>query len=96
MEKSTPTGLLIGLGLVFGTIFMGDGWQTFFEPASLLIVVGGCFGALLVAFTLSEVKAIPGALKEFFGFQPPDYTSRVTELVELARVARRDGIPCTR
>ena len=41
MEKSTPIGLIAGLGMIYGTIFMGQGWQTFFDVPSIVLVLGG-------------------------------------------------------
>lgn len=92
MEKSTPIGLVAGFGLIFGAIFLGDGWATFFDPAALTIVLGGTVAALLVGFSLAELKAMPKAFKEFFGFRPPDLNQHVELLAELARVARREGL----
>ncbi len=91
MEKSTPIGLVAGLVLIFGAIVMGDGAATFFDPVSLLIVVGGTFSGLLITFTLGEVKSIVPELKAFFGFQPPDYRALAAQLTDFARTARRDG-----
>lgn len=92
MQKSTPMGLIAGFGLIFGTILMGDGWTTFIDPASLTIVVGGMMAALFVAFSADEMKTVPGLLQAFLRFQPPVLSERVTELAELARVARREGL----
>lgn len=92
MEKSTPIGLIAGLGLVFGAIFLGDGAMTFFDPRSLLIVVGGTVAALLVAFTMTEMKAAIPATKGAFGFQAPDCGALYREFSELARLVRRDGL----
>ncbi|MEM1117342.1 MAG: MotA/TolQ/ExbB proton channel family protein [Bacteroidota bacterium] len=91
MDKSAPIGLLAGFGLVFGAVFMGDGASTFFDPKSLMIVVGGTFAGLLVTFTLDEVKMVPGGLKALLGFQVPDYRALADQLVDFARTARRDG-----
>ena len=82
MEKSTPIGLGAGFVLVFGTIMLGDGWTTFFDPMSLLIVVGGTFAGLLVTFTVDEVKNVIPLLKGLFGFQPPDYAALADQLTD--------------
>ena len=92
MEKSTPIGLVVACVLIFGTILMGDGWQTFIDVPSILIVVGGTVAALLAAFTLEQVKGVPGGLKALFGYAPPSLDGLVAEFVELARLVRRDGL----
>jgi chemotaxis protein MotA len=92
MEKSTPIGLVGGFVLIFGTILMGDGWTTFLDPGSLIIVLGGMTMALLVAFSLDEMKGVVPALKGFLAFQPPALSAHVDELVELARLSRREGL----
>lgn len=92
MEKSTPIGLVTACVLVFGTILMGDGWQTFIDVPSLVIVVGGTIAALLVAFTMEQVKGVPGACKALFGYTPPELDGLVAEFVDLARTVRRDGL----
>lgn len=91
MEKSTPLGLVLGFVLIFGTILVGDGAATFFDPKSLAIVWGGTVAGLFVTFTIDEMKRLPGGLKGLVGFQLPDYGALSAQLVEFARVARRDG-----
>ena len=91
MEKSTPIGLVAGFVLIFGTILVGDGAATFFDPKSLAIVWGGTVAGLFVTFTIAEMKALPGGLKGLVGFQLPDYEALSAQLVEFARIARRDG-----
>ena len=92
MEKSTPIGLVAACVLVFGTILMGDGWQTFIDVPSMVIVFGGTVAALLAAFTLEQVKGVPVGLKALFGPSPPAPDGLVPEFVELARLVRRDGL----
>lgn len=92
MEKSTPIGIVAGLGLIFGAIFIGDGWQMFFHIPSFIIVVGGTVAALCVGFSLAELKTIPGALKEFLGFSPINLEEYVERFSEISRTARREGL----
>lgn len=92
MEKSTPIGLVAGFVLIFGTILMGDGWATFIDPVSLLIVLGGTLAALLVGFSLEEVKAILPGIKACFGHQSPSLSGYLSEFSELSRMARREGL----
>jgi chemotaxis protein MotA len=92
MEKSTPIGIVAGLALVFGVVFLGDGWQTFFDVGAMVLVIGGTAAALLVTYNISEVKVVPKGMKEFFTFTPPDLRRYVSEFSEFARVARREGL----
>jgi chemotaxis protein MotA len=91
MEKSTPIGLVAGIVLIFGAIVMGDGVGTFFDPVSLIIVMGGTLSGLLITFTMDEMKAMVPLFKGFFGFQLPDYSGLAEQLADFARTARRDG-----
>lgn len=92
MEKSTPIGIVAGLGLVFGVVFLGDGWETFFDVGAMVLVIGGTAAALLINFNLSEVRVVPGGMKEFFAFRPPNLARYVSDFAEFARVARREGL----
>jgi chemotaxis protein MotA len=92
MEKSIPAGLGLGFVLVFGTILMGDGWMTFLDPKSLLIVVGGTIAGIMVSFSFSEMAQMPGTLKKCMGFQDPDYAAVAAEVSDVARVVRREGV----
>ncbi len=92
MEKSTLIGLGSGMALIYGAIFMGQGWQMFFDPQSAILVLGGTGAALLVNFTFDELKTIPGGVKDFLGFQPPELDGFLETFIEFSRVARREGL----
>ncbi|MFW5973240.1 MAG: motility protein A [Bacteroidota bacterium] len=92
MEKSTPIGIVTGLLLVFGVIFLGEGWQTFFDIGSMILVVGGTIAALLVSYNLAQMKTVPAGIKSFFSFEPPNLGKYVTDFAEFARIARREGL----
>lgn len=92
MEKGTVIGIGAGLALVFLPILTGAGTSTFFDIPSILLVLGGTVAALLINFTLDEVKQVPGGVKEFFSFQAPDMNGFVKQFGELSRVARREGV----
>ena len=92
MRRSTPIGLATGLVLIYAAIFMGEGWQTFFDPAALILVMGGITASLLVAFSFDELRQIPPSIKAFFSFSEPELTSYIGSFTELSRVARREGL----
>ena len=92
MDKSTLAGIGSGMLLIYGAIFMGSGWITFFDPASLLLVIGGTAAGMMVAFTFDELKTVPQAFKDFLGFQNPEYATYIDKFGELSKVARREGL----
>lgn len=92
MEKGTLIGIGSGLALIYGAIFLGDGWAIFFDPASALLVVGGMIAALLVTFSLSELKSIPRGIKEFLSFEEPALIDYLETFSDFSRVARREGL----
>ena len=71
---------------------MGDGWITFFDPPSLLIVLGGTFSALMVTFSMDEFKTAITGVKRFFKYVEPELHGYVNEFAELSRTARREGL----
>ncbi len=93
MEISTLIGLILGVGAMVGSMILEGG-----NPMSLLnlpaavIVLGGCAGALFVAFPLKQVLRLPVAITQTF--QPYKGSPQVLiELfVKLADQARRDGL----
>ena len=92
MQFSTPLGIVTGLGLIFGAIFLGPAWGIFLDLPAALLVLGGTGSALLVSFSLDELKQIPPAFQRFLYFDPPDFQARVDQFSDLARMARRDGL----
>lgn len=92
MEKTTHIGLVAGFVLIFGTIFMGQGWGTFFDVPSMIMVLGGTTAALMVSSSLADLKTALQGFKDLFSFQSPDLAGMVKQFGDLARTARREGL----
>lgn len=92
MEKSTLIGIASGMVLIYGAIFMGEGWAMFFDPVSAILVLGGTSAALLVNFSFDELKQIPAGIKDFLGFESPELFGYLEMFSEFSRVARREGL----
>ena len=93
MDIATIIGLVVGIGLVLGSIMMGGGGLgPFINVPSAMITIGGSFSALLINFPLNAVLGMFGVVKKCFLqklMKPPE----VIELFrEMSTVARKDGL----
>ena len=57
-----------------------------------VIVFGGTFGAVILSFTMEEIKTVPYFLKVVFVERKIDYITVLDSLVETADKARREGL----
>lgn len=92
MRKSSSIGLLAGLGLILGAIFVGGAWSKFLDPASLLVVLGGTVSAIAVSRSSGKLRTVSKGIREIFTFDPPDLQRYVDQLSNLGRIARREGV----
>lgn len=92
MDLATLLGLMGGLGIVMAAIFLGGAPGTFFNVPSLLVVMGGTVGAVLMKFSLGQfLGAFKVAIKAFiFKLEAP--TELISQTVEMAQVARKGGL----
>lgn len=92
MEKGILIGILLGIVLIFGSIFYGGDYGPFGDIASITLVLGGTSAGLLAAFSLSELKQFGQGAKSMLFFAEPDDSKVIAEFVELATIARREGL----
>lgn len=108
MKRSTDIATIIGLVLAFGFMFFGVITNTdpitkeisfvmanllnFFDPTSLLIVVGGTFACLMVMFPLQQFMKIPKHLLILVMPKKYEPTKYIETLVECAKKARISGL----
>lgn len=95
MEKGTVIGLVSGVVFVLLSIIFAAGAKAiiwFWDPASVMITIGGSMAATLISFPTSQfmngIKAIKYIFRES-NFSPQDV---ITTIIELANVARKDGL----
>jgi chemotaxis protein MotA len=93
MKAATLIGIIVALAaLAMGATMEGTPVTAILNPPSLLIVLGGTFGATMAAVGLEGVKAIPTCFKLVMSPPDLDMTGRVQDLVGQAERARRDGL----
>jgi chemotaxis protein MotA len=92
MDLATLVGLLGAFGIIIAAIVIGGSAIIFLNVPSMLIVIGGTLFAVLVKFPLAHFfKAFTVAMKAFF-HRPEDPLTLIQEGVELANVARKEGV----
>ena len=93
MDIATLIGLLVGLGgLVGGFLWEGGHVTMLLVKTAAVIVFGGTFGAVILSFTMDEIKTVPYFLKVVFTDRKIDYLTVLDSLVETADKARREGL----
>lgn len=93
MDLASLIGLLMGIGLIIGSVLMGGGsFGSFIDIPSIMVVVGGAIAASLICFPLKTILALPVVAKKVFLNKPQDCTGLIEQLVSLAETARRDGL----
>jgi len=92
MDLGSVVGIVLILALLLGAMSMGVGVGAYIDIPSVLIVVGGSIGALMISFKPSQMK---GFAKVFMiAIKPPteDEAELIKKLVDFATKARKDGI----
>jgi chemotaxis protein MotA len=95
MEKSTPIGLLIGFSMMIGVLFVGEAKVSllkFIDPPAMMMVFGGAVAVALVGFPLRQVLRLFAIGKKLFFHEHEDPRTVIDQIVELAQIARKDGL----
>ncbi len=93
MDIATIIGLLFALGCIaFAVISAGASFAVFYDLPSMLVVVGGALGALMMSFPLKTVLGLGKVGKNVFFNRSHDIAPLIETIVELAETARRDGL----
>ena len=92
MDLATLIGLAGATLLIASAVILGVSPAVFINPASLLIVVGGTVFVVLAKFSVSQFLGAFKAAARAFKFKLPETQASIEELVEIANVARKEGV----
>ena len=99
MDISTLLGLLIGTFFILLSILLTDDWgidptriELFINIPSILIVFGGTLATLFIRFSMKETFSIFGIIKHTFFLKENTQADVIKEFVQLAQIARKDGL----
>jgi len=93
MDIASVVGLILALGLIIGSILMGNApFTAFVDIPSGLVVIGGACAAAMICFPLKNILGTPMVALKVFLTKPDKPSDLITTLVSLAETARRDGL----
>ncbi len=92
MDLGTVIGIVLILALFIISMVMGVGVGAYIDIPSVMIVVGGSIGALMVSFKPAQMKAFTKIFMKAVKPGEEDVAELIKKLVEFATKARKDGI----
>lgn len=92
MDLATLIGLLGALAIIVASIVMGASALIFVNVPSLLIVVGGSLFVVLAKFSVQQFLGAVKVAARAFKFRLPNTEELITEILEIAQIARKEGM----
>lgn len=92
MDIAFILSIVLGFACVVISIFIGGKIDDFIDPASIFIVFGGVICATAASYPLDRLKKLINALGVAIKNQKFDLGSDIDKIVEIANLARRNGL----
>lgn len=93
MDIGTIIGLVLAsAAIVLGIVLGGGSVGAMVDTTSIMVVLVGTLGAIVVAFPLASVLKIHTVILQAIFGSAPDPVQTIKDLVRYAEVARREGI----
>lgn len=92
MDIATLVGIVLSFALVLSAILMGGSLSIFINVPSMMIVIGGTIGATMINYPLPDILKVVNVVKNAFFMKNMKANELIAQFVELAGIARREGI----
>lgn len=92
MDIATLIGIVLGFGLIIGSILLNGSIMAFYDTPSVLIVLGGTVAVVLISERLDKVLSAVNVAKHAFIQKEPDVGATIERILQLSNKARREGI----
>jgi chemotaxis protein MotA len=92
LDLATIIGLFATFGLVLWAIMMGGPITIFIDIPSVLIVFGGTIGCTLIHYPFKDIASALNVGKKTIFVQDLPISALITQLMEYANKARKEGI----
>lgn len=93
MGKTTILGIAVGFGMIIaGFLFEHGNLMSLFLISPMLIVIGGTAGAVMVSYSMNDVKKIFPLVKQTISEPPTSLERTMQTILDLAAKAKREGL----
>src|SRR5689334_22683700 len=93
MEKGALIGVIVANGaMAYSIVVAGASFSAFYDLPSVIMVVVGGAAAVVIAYPLGVILNVPKVLMKVFMPKLQPVIPVITQLIEFAEIARRDGI----
>lgn len=93
MDLASLIGFILGIGgIIFGNFLQGSTFMQLIDPIGFVIVVVGTIGATVAGNSMENVIKAVTAIKEVFLSEKVDYETTISELINYASKARKNGV----
>ncbi len=92
MDLATIIGIVVGLAFVIMGIVADGDIATYFNLASILIVIGGTIAATFVAYPMQKVLEAMKVVSKAFSHQQEEPGNIISKIITLANIARKEGL----
>lgn len=92
MDFSSIIGVIVGVAVIIWGIILGGPIMNFWDPPSIVIVLGGTIAAIVASFPFSILKDIPHHMVLLVQKKKYDHDQCIETLVEFATEARKNGL----
>ncbi|HAL86976.1 MAG TPA: motility protein A [Deferribacteraceae bacterium] len=92
MDLATVIGFLLAYILLISALVIGAGVGVYVDYPSVLIVIGGTLGVVMINYPLDRITGLTKILMKAFFNKATDTAELIQQLVGFAVKARRDGI----
>src|SRR6056297_1619447 len=93
MDIASLIGLILAIALILGSIALGNApFSAFIDIPSFLVVVGGAGAAAMICFPMASLLKSPIIAMKVLLNKRENRVALIKQIVELAEIARRDGL----
>jgi len=92
LDAATVIGLIVAFTLVGAAIVLGGSPETFINPPSILIVIGGTLGVTTVCFSIGDMMRTTQLITKTVLYKNQDSSTIAVQTIRIAEVARKQGV----